>query len=139
VDQRLAGEEGPVRLAPDPKEPEGVRGAVGGRDVLPRPPAHSLAGAATAEVLAALARLEGRVAELHELLLTWGAGRDWLTTADVAKLVGGEEFTVREWCRPGRLRAAKKGSGRGTHAAWAVSREELARYRCDSLLPDRRA
>jgi hypothetical protein len=65
--------------------------------------------------------------------------RDWYTTDQFASLVGKAEFTVREWCRHGRVRAQKRQSGRGAHPAWVVSHEELQRYQKEGLLPPRKA
>jgi transposase len=64
--------------------------------------------------------------------------REWHTTAQVAQLLNKSEFTVREWCRSGRVNAAKKSSGRGAHASWAVSHQELLRVQREGLLPCRR-
>jgi hypothetical protein len=64
--------------------------------------------------------------------------RDWYTTEQVAQLVKEAEFTVREWCRLGRIRAEKRHSGRGAHPAWVVSHQELLRYQREGLLPDLR-
>lgn len=61
--------------------------------------------------------------------------KEWLTTHEFAALVGKAEFTVRQWCRLGRIVARKKESGRGKHTAWAISREELQRYQREGLLP----
>jgi predicted site-specific integrase-resolvase len=61
--------------------------------------------------------------------------KEWYATDEVAALVGKAEFTVRSWCRLGRIRARKKDSGRGAHTAWAISHEELQRYRREGLLP----
>lgn len=62
--------------------------------------------------------------------------RDWYTTAEFAQAVGGKaEFTIREYCRLGRLRAQKRQSGRGAHASWAISHDELQRYQAEGLLP----
>jgi hypothetical protein len=51
--------------------------------------------------------------------------RDWYTTEEVAQILGRAEFTVREWCRLGRIKAEKKGSGRGKHQAWVIAHDEL--------------
>jgi hypothetical protein len=64
--------------------------------------------------------------------------RGWYTTEQVAQLVKEAEFTVREWCRLGRIRAEKRHSGRGAHPAWVVSHQELLRYQREGLLPDLR-
>lgn len=54
---------------------------------------------------------------------------------EFARLVGKAEFTCREWCRLGRIRAIKKGSGRGKYQSWAISHEELLLYCKEGLLP----
>jgi hypothetical protein len=64
--------------------------------------------------------------------------RDWYTTDQFAKLVGKAEFTVREWCRLGRVHAEKRKSGRGAFPAWVISHEELLRYQREGLLPARK-
>jgi len=61
--------------------------------------------------------------------------KDWYSTDEFAQLVGKAEFTVREWCRLGRVHAEKKKSGRGSHAAWVISHAELLRYQREGLLP----
>ena len=65
------------------------------------------------------------------------AVKDWYSTDEFAQLVGKAEFTVREWCRHGRIRAQKRGSSRGPHPAWAVSHDEYLRYQREGLLPPR--
>ncbi len=61
--------------------------------------------------------------------------KEWYTTAEFAMQVGRAEFTVRQWCRLGRIVARRKASGRGKHCAYAISRHELERYQKDGLLP----
>ena len=60
--------------------------------------------------------------------------REWYTTEEFARLVGKAEFTVREWCRLGRVQAEKRMSGRGAFPAWVVSHQELLRYQREGLL-----
>jgi hypothetical protein len=60
--------------------------------------------------------------------------KDFYSVEEFAKLVGKAEFTCREWCRQGRIRATKKNSGRGKYQSWAISHEELLRYRKEGLL-----
>jgi hypothetical protein len=64
--------------------------------------------------------------------------KDFYTTDEFAKLTGKAEFTVREWCRLGRVQASKRKSGRGAHAAWVISHASLLRYQQEGLLPVRR-
>ncbi len=61
--------------------------------------------------------------------------KEWLSTSEFAMQVGRAEFTVRQWCRLGRIVARRKASGRGKHCAYAISREELQRYQREGLLP----
>jgi hypothetical protein len=61
--------------------------------------------------------------------------KDWYTTDEVARIVNKAEFTVREWCRHGRVRAEKRMSGRGAFPAWVISHQELVRYQREGLLP----
>src|SRR5262245_15006236 len=82
-----------------------------------------------------LDRLESMLSALVERQTV----RDCYTTEQFARLVGKAEFTVREWCRHGRVRAQKRQSGRGAHPAWVVSHDELQRYQREGLLPPRKA
>jgi hypothetical protein len=61
--------------------------------------------------------------------------REWHTTEEAACLLRKAEYTVREWCRRGRIKAAKKSSGRGRFLAWTISHGELLRYQREGLLP----
>jgi hypothetical protein len=61
--------------------------------------------------------------------------REWYTTHEFAKAVGKAEFTIREYCRLGRLRAEKRQSGRGAYPQWVLSQAELLRFQREGLLP----
>ena len=63
--------------------------------------------------------------------------REWHSVEEFARIGGRSELTCREWCRHGRIHAEKKFSGRGAHAAWAISHEELQRYQREGLLRGR--
>jgi DNA-directed RNA polymerase specialized sigma24 family protein len=83
-------------------------------------------------------RLDDRLRSIDEKLtqiINAQAVRDFYTTAQAAAIIGMSEFTVREHCRHGRLRAQKRKSGRGAHPAWVISHEEIQRYQRDGLLP----
>ncbi|MBN9521541.1 hypothetical protein J0H58_23980 [bacterium] len=86
------------------------------------------------DVLARLARIELLLAALVEQKTV----KEWYSTAELAKLLSRAEFTVREWCRLGRIRAEKRKCGRGPASEWMVSHEELTRVRNEGLLPDQR-
>ena len=79
-----------------------------------------------------------RIESMLAVLVERQTVREWYTTEQVARLVGKAEFTVREWCRHGRLRAEKRASGRGAYPAWVISHAELLRYQREGLLPVKR-
>jgi hypothetical protein len=75
-----------------------------------------------------------RIEQILNALVERESVKDWYSTEEFAHAVGRAEFTVREWCRLGRIRAQKRGSGRGPLAAWVISHDELQRYRREGLL-----
>src|SRR4051794_34748583 len=88
-----------------------------------------------AAVLARLDRIEANL----QVLVERQQVKAWYTTEEAAKVLDRSEYTVREWCRLGRIRAEKKGSGRGKYQSWVVSHAELLRVQREGLLPLRRA
>ena len=89
----------------------------------------------TDDILTRLDKIEALLAALVEQRTV----KDWYSTAEVAGILGKAEFTVREWCRLGRVHAEKKKSGRGSASEWIISHAELDRIRNEGLLPDPRA
>jgi hypothetical protein len=81
-----------------------------------------------------LSRMQAMLASLVEQQKI----KDWYTTDELARLTGKAEFTVREWCRLGRIHAQKRRSGRGAYAAWVISHDEWQRYQREGLLPIQR-
>lgn len=79
-------------------------------------------------------RLENIEAKL-DALVERQTVREWYSVEEFARLLHKAEFTVREWCRLGRIHAEKKGSGRGAFPAWCISHQELLRYQREGLLP----
>lgn len=80
-------------------------------------------------------RLE-RIEQTLQLLVEQRTVKEWYSTAEIAKLLGKAEFTVREWCRLGRVNAQKRKCGRGVNSEWIISHEELNRIRNEGLLPE---
>lgn len=76
-----------------------------------------------------------RIESLLAMLVERQTVKDWYSTEEFARLVGKAEFTVREWCRHGRILAEKRNSGRGAFPAWVISHQELLRYQREGLLP----
>jgi hypothetical protein len=78
-----------------------------------------------------------KIERLLMVLIERQTVREWYTTEQFAQLVGKAEFTVREWCRLGRVHAEKRKSGRGAFLAWVISHDELLRYQREGLFPAR--
>src|SRR4051794_4502780 len=77
-----------------------------------------------------------RIEEMLRTLVEQRTVRDWYTVAEVSKILGKAEFTVREWLRLGRARSERRMSGRGNSLEYRISHEELTRLQNEGLLPD---
>lgn len=83
-------------------------------------------------------RNEDRLSRIEAMLLILVERqtiKDFYTTEEFARLTGKAEFTVREWCRLGRVHASKRMSGRGAYASWVIPHAELLRFQREGLLP----
>jgi hypothetical protein len=76
-----------------------------------------------------------RIETILTALLNGEQVREWYSVAEFAQAVGKAEFTCREYCRNGRINAKKKSGGRGDRPEWAISHDELLRFRREGLLP----
>ncbi|MEM9365672.1 MAG: hypothetical protein AAGD07_06720 [Planctomycetota bacterium] len=81
-----------------------------------------------------LKRLEMIEEKLNQLLEAKSI-QEWYDTKTVGQLLGRSAYSVREWCRQGRVRAEKRVCGRGSAKEWMISHEELQRIRSMGLLP----
>lgn len=80
-------------------------------------------------VLDRLQRIEVALAQLIEQRTI----KEWYATAEVGKILGKSDYTVREWCRKGQVPAQKTVNGRG----WIVSHQTLTRLKNRELpLPE---
>lgn len=86
------------------------------------------------EIAAIIERLE----RIEDLIVRGRAAKEWYTTAEAGAILRRSGYTVREWCRLGRIRAAKRACGRGRAKEWMISHAELTRLRDEGLLPDPR-
>ncbi len=72
-----------------------------------------MSGDGDGAIIALLARIDEWITELRDLVVEQRTIQDKYSTAGAAKVLGKSEFTVREWCRLGRVRAEKRPCGRG--------------------------
>jgi hypothetical protein len=83
------------------------------------------------ELLERLDRIEAKLDALAE----GRSEQQYYSTTDVARILDKAEWTVREWCRLGRVHAEKRPCGRGNSREWMLSHEELERIKSEGLLP----
>ena len=79
----------------------------------------------------------GKIEAMLAVLIEQQQVREWYSVEEFARIVGRAEITCREWCRTTRIKGEKKHSGRGAHASWVISHEELQRYQREGLLRGR--
>jgi hypothetical protein len=79
-------------------------------------------------------RLE-RIEAALGLLVRERTVKEWYSVAEVASILGKAGFTVREWCRLGRIHARKRQCGRGQAQEWMIAHAELRRVENEGLLP----
>ena len=83
-----------------------------------------------------IGRLE-RIELALQLLVEQRTVKEWYSTSEIAKILGKSEYTVREWCRLGRIHASKRQYARGAYPEWRISHDELTRIKNEGLLPIR--
>lgn len=92
----------------------------------------------TDDLVGCIEQVVGRLERIESALVALTQQRpakDWYGTQELAEILGKAEFTVREWCRLGRVRAQKRACGRGRTREWMVSHAELVRLQGEGLLP----
>ena len=90
-------------------------------------------------IMTLLARIDERITELRDLVVEQRVIKEKYTTAEAAAILDKAEYTVREWCRHGRVRAEKRSCGRGRSQEWVIPHQEMTRIRNEGLLPLRSA
>ncbi|GAB5515223.1 MAG: hypothetical protein Rhob2KO_29480 [Rhodopirellula baltica] len=83
------------------------------------------------EIALQLHRIETKLSQL----IDQRAVQEWYDTKSVAEILGRSAYSVREWCRLGRVNAEKRACGRGTAKEWMISNIEFERIRSKGLLP----
>ncbi len=86
------------------------------------------------ELTALLERLD-RIEAVLQTLVQQKTVKDWYSTGELAQFLGKAEYTVREWCRMGRIHAKKRQYARGAYPEWLISHEEMQRIQNEGLLP----
>ena len=72
--------------------------------------------------------------EIQGMLAAPKEVRECYTVEEVAAMVSKTPYTVREWCRHGRINAVKRSERRGGSELWSIPAEEVARYKNEGLL-----
>jgi hypothetical protein len=62
--------------------------------------------------------------------------KEGYTTQEAAERLKRAEFTVRQWCNKGQVRA-RKVRGRGRKGEWRIAHDELIRVQADGPSPER--
>ena len=93
---------------------------------------------APTDVIQRLDRLESLLQLLLQRQQPQAIQQSWYGVEEAAKLLEKAEYTVREWCRLGRIHAEKRACGRGVSKEWMISAEEIERIKSQGLLPERR-
>ena len=86
------------------------------------------------EILTLLARIENKLDAISQEKRV----QDYYSVAEFAERVERSEFTTREWCRLGRIKAVKRSCGRGRALEWMIPHEEWLRFMSHGLRPDPR-
>ena len=82
-----------------------------------------------------LTRIDDSVLEIRDMLSENAQQKEWYGIAEAAEVLGRKPFTVREWCRLGRVNGHKRPGGRGNKPEWIISHDEIIRIRDKGLLP----
>jgi hypothetical protein len=83
------------------------------------------------ELFERLERIEAQLA----ILVDKRQIQEWYDTKTVAQILDRSPYSVREWCRLGRVWAEKRPCGRGNSKEWMISHAELERIKAEGLLP----
>jgi excisionase family DNA binding protein len=83
------------------------------------------------------AELRTMLIEIRGLISSPTVPRESYSVEEAAALLGRGTYTVREWCRNGRINATKRAEKRGGAALWSISADEIRRFRDEGQLePD---
>lgn len=76
-----------------------------------------------------------RIESLLRFMADTQQRKDWYSCEEFSRLVSLAPFTIRKYCRDGRLAAQKRGIRRGQADEWVLSHAEYLRFERDGLLP----
>lgn len=82
-----------------------------------------------------LSELSTKLDPIYGMLAVPREDRTCYSVKEVAEKIDRKPYTVREWCREGRINATKRVERRGGAELWSISAAELSRYRNEGLLP----
>jgi hypothetical protein len=82
-----------------------------------------------------IAELRVLLLEVRDAVVSPKENRAAYSVEEAATMLGKSPYSVREWCRLGRINATKRSERRGGAELWSISASEIARYRNEGLLP----
>jgi hypothetical protein len=80
-------------------------------------------------------QIDAKLDRVLDLLRDRSEVRQHFSVEECAPKLNKSAYTIREWCRMGRINAFKCNDKRGDSAAWRVSAEEISRILDFGLLP----
>jgi hypothetical protein len=86
------------------------------------------------EVMSQLAEMRQLLIQIQGMIANPTETRESYTVEEVASLLSKNAYTVREWCRHGRINASKRVERRGGAELWSISSAEVTRIKDDGLL-----
>lgn len=87
-----------------------------------------------ADIEARLGRIEAALRKLTEAQ----PQKETYSTKEAGRILQLAPYTVREYCRQGRLRATQTRGGRGNRREYRLTQAEITRYQSEGLLPNGR-
>ena len=88
---------------------------------------------------AAINHMDAKLTAVHAELKAKPAGplssRVSYSVEEVAAMLSKTPYTVREWCREGRINATKRTERRGGAELWGIPADEVTRIKDEGLLP----
>ncbi len=87
------------------------------------------------DIIGQLSEMRSMLHIIMEKLDRPATTRAFYTVEEAARLLSRTPYTVREWCRQGRINAVKRTERRGGATLWSIAAAEIERFKNEGLLP----